>query len=144
ADAARCDDGMRGGRAQLAKPREVGAAHGALASDIGREKRRAIGLELADGFDGSQRQRAPPPVNGDAALDRVESDDDSPPGDGRAQAAEKRAIDLPTAKSVAANDNLRDAKPEKVARARDRAHAAADSQPQSAVLPVRGAAQGAN
>lgn len=62
---------MRSGGAELTKPLEIGAGHGAFAVDIGAEKSGAEGFELGDHFFGAETESAAPAVNGDVAASGV-------------------------------------------------------------------------
>src|SRR5882672_4484340 len=75
-DAAGGDDGVRGGAAQLSKPIEVCAGHGAFAVHVRAEESRAEWLELRHYVFGLEGQALAPSLNRDLFPGSVQRNDD--------------------------------------------------------------------
>src|SRR5271163_1639729 len=105
-DSACGNDGMLCCDAEFVEPVEVGPGHGAFAVDVSAEEGGAEGFELGHYVFGTQRQLAPPAVDGDVAFRCVESDDNSSGRYCFCKLTQKANVRLAFAKSGAADDEL--------------------------------------
>src|SRR5258708_34334844 len=92
--------------AQLAKPFEVRARHGAFAVHVGAQESRAEGFELRHHFFGFKRDALAPAVNGDVAPGRVESDDDLSSTNFFCEPPQESSVDFAAAEGGASHKDL--------------------------------------
>src|ERR1700688_1783262 len=92
--------------AESAEPFEIRAGHRAFTVHIGAEKRCTVRFELRHDIFRAQQKLTPPAIDRDAALSRVEGDDDSSGWQFCCKAPQKLRVDLAFLEDGAADDDV--------------------------------------